>query len=586
MGVEAFISYSHRDQDDRLRSVLMTNLKVLQRQGLITTWHDRDISAGMEWKEQIDEHLRSAGVILLLISPDFLASDYCYDNEMKVALERHQRGDAVVIPIILRPCDLTDAPFMKLEALPAKAKPITLWSNEDEAFVSVVQGIRRAVSLLQKRALDPGMEVSTPVIDMEPGAEFVEGERVLDAAIARQVYVDRTTELLVLIRRTESGGLRAVVTEEPEIGIEPDQVRSKPFLMSWPLGDDGQPDSLRVGVRLDSPDFDPPQQSKVLVVPPFRDSEVCTFLLAPQKTGPLVVQVELSWEEALQTSRVLRTQCSAESAPTPDSGKTPMHVISVPLFAASLSAASLSAPSLSAASWSGTAAVAARAKADSFPRTASPATTVDRPRKDTRENWLSSKALATAALAVLMVGVAGTYSLLNLGGLGEPDTGPASIDSGPASVKRPATANGSQPPPVEVPTRTGRTTAATAERPGRRDPVVELPTRPATTAVAPQPAGEVRFQAAPRVTDGKLNLKVSWRCWGFRETSVYALQVDLGNQDAQFLPVSDARGDGTFSVSPPRSDQIDQVKVCLVMRPKAGDQTWRDIGCAQSPIVR
>ena len=123
--VEVFYSYSHRDEE--LREELERHLSILKRQGVITAWHDRKIGAGTEWKGQIDTHLNTAHVILLLISSDFLASDYCYDIEMRRAMERHAAGDARVIPIILRPVSWKGAPFEKLQALPKDAKPVTSW---------------------------------------------------------------------------------------------------------------------------------------------------------------------------------------------------------------------------------------------------------------------------------------------------------------------------------------------------------------------------------------------------------------------------------------------------------------------------
>jgi hypothetical protein len=107
-GIEVFISYSHKDE--LLWNELEKHLSILKRQKLILTWFDRKIGAGEEWKGQIDEHLDSAQVILLLISADFLASDYCYDIEMIHAMERHESGEARVIPIILRPVDWAGAP--------------------------------------------------------------------------------------------------------------------------------------------------------------------------------------------------------------------------------------------------------------------------------------------------------------------------------------------------------------------------------------------------------------------------------------------------------------------------------------------
>src|SRR5579859_531687 len=130
--VKVAVSYSHRDE--KLRQQLDTHLSMLQRHSFINLWHDHHIEAGTEWKEQIDDHFESADLILLLVSPDFLDSDYCYEVDLKRALERHEAGTVVVIPIILRPVDWYDAPFSKLQALPRDGKPIMRWSNRDEAF--------------------------------------------------------------------------------------------------------------------------------------------------------------------------------------------------------------------------------------------------------------------------------------------------------------------------------------------------------------------------------------------------------------------------------------------------------------------
>lgn len=122
----------------------------MKRQGIINGWSDRDINAGDEWKTSISDKLESAKVVLLLISADFLASDYCYDIEMKRALERHDSGEAKVIPIILRSCDWSGAPFSKLQALPTEAKPIDLWVNSDEAFTLVSKGIGKTIANMRE----------------------------------------------------------------------------------------------------------------------------------------------------------------------------------------------------------------------------------------------------------------------------------------------------------------------------------------------------------------------------------------------------------------------------------------------------
>lgn len=150
-GLEAFLSYAHEDEE--LRVELGKHLRALERQGLIRTWHDRLISPGAEWKNMIDTRLETSGLVLLLISSDFLDSQYCYEVEMKRALERHDRREGLVIPIILRPVVWANSPFAKLQTLPKDGRPVTEWSNRDAAFVNITEGIRVAVEdLLAKRA--------------------------------------------------------------------------------------------------------------------------------------------------------------------------------------------------------------------------------------------------------------------------------------------------------------------------------------------------------------------------------------------------------------------------------------------------
>jgi len=146
--VRLFYSYSHRDET--LRNELETHLKLLQRVGMIESWHDRNIDAGDDWKRRIDENLERADIVLLLISSDFLASDYCYEKEMLRALERHEGGDARVIPVIVRDVNWSLAPFAKLQALPKDALAVMRWPDRDTAWRNVSEGIERVVAQLRK----------------------------------------------------------------------------------------------------------------------------------------------------------------------------------------------------------------------------------------------------------------------------------------------------------------------------------------------------------------------------------------------------------------------------------------------------
>jgi hypothetical protein len=144
MSVTIFFCYAH--EDEALLNKLKAHIRPLQRQGLIDVWYDRDINAGTEWEQEIKKHLNAANIILLLVSPNFMYSDYCYGVEMKRALEWHQRGEARVIPIILRHV-YWQGILGTLQALPTDAKPVmsSLWYSVDEALFDVTEGLRKVV---------------------------------------------------------------------------------------------------------------------------------------------------------------------------------------------------------------------------------------------------------------------------------------------------------------------------------------------------------------------------------------------------------------------------------------------------------
>jgi len=144
--VQVFYSYAHKDEG--LRSELAKHLKGLDRRGLIEAWHDHEILAGAEWASEISEHLESAHIILLLISADFINSEYAYGVELKRAMERHHAKEATVIPIILRPVNWQGMSFSKLQALPTHGKAVTTWADLDEAFSDIVRGIEAAIERL------------------------------------------------------------------------------------------------------------------------------------------------------------------------------------------------------------------------------------------------------------------------------------------------------------------------------------------------------------------------------------------------------------------------------------------------------
>jgi WD40 repeat protein len=160
MIINAFISYAQ--EDEPLLKELENHLASLRNQGIITTWNNLDISAGTEWEHEVETHLNAAHVILLLVSPNFLASKYCCSIEMKRAIERHDSGEAHVIPIILRPADWKNTPFGKLQALPRNGRSIAGRGgrySRDQAFLQVVMDIRGVIERIKSRESENAKKV-------------------------------------------------------------------------------------------------------------------------------------------------------------------------------------------------------------------------------------------------------------------------------------------------------------------------------------------------------------------------------------------------------------------------------------------
>src|SRR5581483_6686187 len=165
--VSIFYSYSHLDES--LRNELSKHLSSLRRNCWIREWHDRLILPGDNWANLISLHLECADIILLLLSADFLNSDYIWNVEYRRAMQRHEAGDARVLGVLLRPVVLEPLPIKDLQLLPKDAKPVTEWPNPDSAFKNIGEGILKVVLTLRtgagrrsagasvKRVLDAGV---------------------------------------------------------------------------------------------------------------------------------------------------------------------------------------------------------------------------------------------------------------------------------------------------------------------------------------------------------------------------------------------------------------------------------------------
>ena len=161
-----FFSYSHHDE--QIRNELEVHLSMLKRQGIIETWHDRRIDAGSELNHVIDSKLEDSDIILLLISPHFLASDYCYEKEMSKALEMHQAGQAKVIPVILEHCEWQEAPFGKLLGVPKDGRPVSEFPNINKAFHEIAGAIRAVVEKINNSRITEPLQAQTSQAEDTP----------------------------------------------------------------------------------------------------------------------------------------------------------------------------------------------------------------------------------------------------------------------------------------------------------------------------------------------------------------------------------------------------------------------------------
>lgn len=158
MDKKIFISYAHKDE--MLKEELVEHMSGLRRAGIINEWNDRKIVAGQNWSEQISSNLKSSNIILFLISASFMNSDYCMGIEVETALDMHEKGEAQIIPIVIRAVDWSDSELSKIQGLPKDARPISSWENIDEAWLDVISGLKKHI-----QNFEPKMQSVTSVIN-------------------------------------------------------------------------------------------------------------------------------------------------------------------------------------------------------------------------------------------------------------------------------------------------------------------------------------------------------------------------------------------------------------------------------------
>ena len=257
-GREINLFYCYVREDKALRDELEKHLSWLKRRYQLKNWHDREILPGEEWEQAIDAHLNSAHIILLLISPDFMASDYCFGREMQRALERHREGTCRVIPILLRPTYWEEAPFSHLQLLPGEAGCVTTWSNRDEAFREVVIGISRTIKDLLASLNTREAETYYDLKRYEEALTALDEALRLDPDYVR-AYYNKSLVLHDLARYEE-----ALATCEQYIRLEPGDAKAyyhKGYILNSLNRYEGALQALEQALRL-VPDYAPACTSK------------------------------------------------------------------------------------------------------------------------------------------------------------------------------------------------------------------------------------------------------------------------------------------------------------------------------------
>ena len=193
--IKVFISYSHKDEEHR--EALDEQLAMLKRNKIVDAWHDRKITPGDNWANEISEHLEQSDLILFLLSSSFLASDYCHEIEMKRAIEMHSQGKAQLIPILVRPCDWSSTELSRLQALPKDALAITKWVNQDEAWLNVINGIKSRIAnfkpskhaIQSSSAPEKKIQVTDSVLSWLEDTEVVLTHRKVNKIRLSDIYV-------------------------------------------------------------------------------------------------------------------------------------------------------------------------------------------------------------------------------------------------------------------------------------------------------------------------------------------------------------------------------------------------------------
>jgi hypothetical protein len=250
---------------------------------------------------------------LLLISADFLASDFCYLIETKHAFERHRRGEAIVVPIVLRHVDFRGLPIASLQMLPRDAVPVTSskWMSRDEAWKQVVEGVRESIDRIIEDVKHIAESRARPRLEFEA--------RYLDAAIAGEIPVGVTREIVALVRLKESEGLASILSEQYSASVyscRSSDVRSEPFEAKFVVEATESPKSPVYRLSLDAPGLSVKDSDKQFALDVGHDSAKFTFLVEAERAGEQSLRVNLYRGDHYAVGVLLKTRSGGDILPS------------------------------------------------------------------------------------------------------------------------------------------------------------------------------------------------------------------------------------------------------------------------------
>ncbi|HVN80824.1 MAG TPA: toll/interleukin-1 receptor domain-containing protein, partial [Terriglobia bacterium] len=311
---DVFISYVEED-----RAAANQVCEALESQEIRCWIAPRDITPGLTWGTAIIEAINASSVMVLIFSS--------HTNVSRQVVRELERADHKGVRIV---------PF-RIENVPP--------SGDIEYFLGSIQWLDAFSGAIETQYKELGDALRTllkkPAPPTVPGklerseTKSLSEERILDAALPAQVPVEKPTELVVMVRRTDSRGLRAVLAVEDGYLATEEDVKSKPFQLEFALNAEGEATAAELTLRVDSPDFEPKSQQKKILVPPRNDSEAYVFLLTPKFKGQLVVNLEVYKRDLAVASRVLKTH--AETSEREILSRAAI-LVSIPLYVVSCAA--------------------------------------------------------------------------------------------------------------------------------------------------------------------------------------------------------------------------------------------------------